>query len=284
MTGQWAKVQTGEVSKAEWRVAYSEFLTSHAYQSDNNFKGLEAEDQESVRKEPSQLRDQMAILYQGIQPEIFDNDQDGIISDAEWDLWRLARDAFWTENPEAEPFRDYITVEFPASVWKDPIMVDAVIERQRAGRLFDEFKRIAKYTDLSRDEGAMVDQIIGLVNRARKEYKDEIARRGGPTNIDVPNNVAWGIARRRMRESNIQLPQKLLSFARLIQQNDQMRRFKLSPMRAQFLIDNPLMAEWYPGTLRDAGFTDTEAAKIGLISAPIGTGFEEQLATIQGQV
>lgn len=284
MTGQWAKVQTGEVSKAEWRVVYSEFLTNHAYQSDNNFKGLELEDQEAVRREPSQLRDQMAILYQGIQPEIFDNDQDGIISDSEWDLWRQARDSFWTENPEAEQFRDYITVDFPASVWKDPIMVDAVIERQRAGRLFDEFKRIAKYTGLSRDEGAMVDQIIGLVNRARKEYKDEIARRGGPTNIDVPNNVAWGIARRRMKESNIQLPQKLLTFARLIQQNDQMRRFKLSPVRAQFLIDNPLMAEWYPGTLRDAGFTDTEAAKIGLIPAPLGTGFEEQLATIQGQV
>lgn len=271
----WERVQAGEVTKPQWRDVYGNAAGNHAMLTDSLMDTLP----EKERREPKTHQDQLAREYQAIQPEQFTG---GVSPDTlpepernkAWDEWRTARQDFWKRNPEAEHFREYITQEYPARNWQDPNTRTAVLEKLSAQDAYDRFLQIPKYQGMSVEDGQFFDQAKSMMFSLRDQ--SGITGKQGTT-------LAYAQAIQLLQEHGGITPgeQKALSLAFVAMLKPKIGRALISGRRSQFLQANPLVSEWYPASVKDAGLKDEEAAMLG-IQAPLGmsaTQRAEQLAS-----
>ena len=230
-------------------------------------------------------QDYLARIFHAIQPDNFDGKAipgdapDGDLSDAEWDMWNRAREVFWAQYPEAEPFRNYIVQEYPTRLWKTEEMTDAHREYRAAIGLRDEFQQIPKYRGLSLDDGKFIDEVRSIASRAGAEIRF-LAAQQGRLDVTIPRRMNWVLTLNALQQSGKDFTPhelQLLQVAMLLDLNPRMSQGMLSSARAQFLIDNPLVSEWYPTSFQAAGLGQQEVAILGLAQAPGGTPLEQRV-------
>lgn len=276
------QVLTGKMTRSEWRKQFRERMDSHRHLSNQLLDGI---DPDLKRRSGEIQQDYLARVFFAIQPEGFDgkgpidNVPDGVISEAEWVAWRDARELFWSRFPEAEQFRNYIRVDYPTRSWRSQEMADVHREYRSAQAGYDEFIRIPKYRGLSVEDGQFIDEIRGLGARAATELRFSLAQRGVPTDrVQIPARFSWAFALEKLRGVPLTGRQgKLVQLAILIELKN-MQRSLINPERAKFIIQNQLVAAWYPSAYRDAGLRDTDIAKLGLESTPLGESLSQRVA------
>ena len=228
------------------------------------------------------MQDRLARLYQAIQPELFDADGDGFMSELEWEAWREARRAFWRQNPDAEKHRRYIIEEFPTRHWASPVMVEADRTRRRAQDAYDQFLQLPLYRGMSLEDGQFVDAVRGLADRVSRELRFALAQQGADlSRIRIPARLAWRFALEQLQSQPLSAHQvQLIKIAMAFDLKSGLRRRFLNADRARFLMENPTLVQWYPGSIGQAGLRDQDAARLGLLGAPLGESVGERVGAL----
>ena len=266
LLASYAAVQAGAMTIPEFRQKFSDMQREHGYLANSL---LDARDESPEQLKGEVKQDWYARLYTAIQPEQFDEDKDGVVDEIEFQEWRKAREDFWKDNPEAQNFRSYITVDYQAKKWKTPEMGAIALERYEALNLYEQFLKMPKYTGLTTSDGAFVDR----ARKAKNKFMDE-ARFNGQ---EPKSRQAW---RQVMSEMGNLTGKELELFKVAIALDKRRVRDRLlNPQRVAFLQENLLLAEWYPSVIGMAGITVGERQEAGL-PAPGGLSALDLVAQI----
>ncbi len=279
LLGLWKGVEAGNVTVADWRAAFGDLMGKHAWLS---MTLLDGQDSDPKRRSNETLQDYYARIFHAIQPENFAGLPGADPTPAAWKRWREARDAFWTRFPEAEQFRDYILLTYPTRNWTDPRMAELHRTYIAAQRSYDEFLRLPAYRGMSVEDGDFIDSIRGLADRVSREIRFALAERGADlSRIRVPALLAWRLALQQLQTKPLTEHQyKLIRIAIIMDLKPQARRRLLNADRARFLMENPTLVEWYPGSIQQAGLRDQDAARLGLLGAPLGESVGERVGVL----
>jgi len=267
LLASYAGVQAGVLSIPDFRQRFSEMQREHGHLA-NSLLGASDDDVAVMRKDETK-QDFYARQYTAIQPEQFDQDQDGVVDEVEFQEWRKARAAFWQENPEASNFRSYITVDYQARKWKTPEMGAIALERYEALDLYEEFGRMPKYQGLSVDDADFVDR----ARKVKERIVDEARYQGG----QLSSRQAWSAV---MQQVGNMTQRQASLFQMAMALDDRTVRSRLfNPARVSFLQANPLLAEWYPSVIEGAGISTGDRGRLGL-PPPAGDSAEAQVAQL----
>lgn len=287
LAGLWARVESGQMTKADWRKVYGEFAGRHAYLTDNIFGSLSDSERATLSKDKQLLQDRLAEQYQGIQPE--DLNGDGELDELDWKAWREARNQWWVDHPEAEQYAAYIKLEYPNKVWEkldNPIMRDADRERRVAMEAYDEYISIPKYRGLSTDEGAFLDQLIAAKAAASREIGALLAERGvDPRKIRIKAAVAWKYALAQLQANGVTFDSRMSSILKLavtVDRDDRARLKLLSNGRLNYLRQNGWLADWYPTVYRDTGVPTNYLVRLGIQQGSQGQSLAERARIMVG--
>lgn len=282
LSGLWARVQSGQMTRAEWRQVYNDWSGRHAYFSENVFGSLPAEDQAKLNKDAPLLQDRLASRFAAIQPQ--DTTGTGTPSEEDWKAWRTARDQFWKDNPEALPFRSYIMFDYPTSRWDNPIMGAADQERRMASDQYDEYLSLPKYRGMSVDEADFLDALVGAKNRAAKELTAMVVQQGAdPNRVRIPAKIAWQYAVASLQQAGVSFDARraeLLKLAAVIDAKPRAKLQLIDPRRFAFLRSNPALMDWYPGAVTATGIPQDILVHLGLIQEMPGQSLAERGASM----
>lgn len=256
LLGSYAAVQAGTIDLSEFRQRFTDLTGQHAYVANQLLDGA---DEDPTKRDDETKQDYYARLYSAIQPEKFDQNQDGVIEEFEWQAWRDARNQFWSDYPEASNFRSYIKVDYPSKKWKSEDMAAISRERYSALDLYDQFLAIPKYRGMTVKDAAFVDSVRSLKNRIETEalYNGQ----------QITTRQAWGLA---LREIGSLTPKEAqLVQAAVALDKPRNRDRLLNPERVTFLQQpgSEVLYEWYPSVLEQAGLGTEERGQLGL---PLG--------------
>lgn len=282
LSGLWARVQSGQMTRAEWRQVYNDWSGRHAYFSENVFGSLPAEDQAKLNKDAPLLQDRLASRFAAIQPQ--DTTGTGTPSEEDWKAWRTARDQFWKDNPEALPFRSYIMFDYPTSRWDNPIMGAADQERRMASDQYDEYLSLPKYRGMSADEADFLDALVGAKNRAAKELTAMVVQQGAdPNRVRIPAKIAWQYAVASLQQAGVSFDARraeLLKLAAVIDAKPRAKLQLIDPRRFAYLRSNPTLMDWYPGAVTATGIPQDILVRLGLIQEMPGQSLAERGAAM----
>jgi hypothetical protein len=287
LTGLATKVLGGQMTAAQFRTEYNNWLTFQTQYGDHLKSAMSTDAQTKLGSSGGANlgtpQDILAAKYEAIQP--VDTTGTGTPSAADWATWQGARNQFWLDNPAANGFRQYITTDYPDKKWAAfPVAKQMIDQLKSAQYQNSTYLAIPKYKGLSTSDGQFLDGVLSAKSTSIAQLTDMAIKAGVPqANVKIPAALAWQYTVQALQSAGVKITDRvaqLIKLAAVIDGNTQAKLKLINPQRLQYLQQNPSLVGWYPNAATETGIPTKILEALGVLTAAPGLTEAAKVANI----